>query len=167
MSRIRIDLDDLTTAMSDHDNEWVLDKETGQVLMAEWVRAPWLYDMEEEFDEDEDDEPEDRELDPERYRTIDAIPSHQGFRWMEQFAQDQENDRVRERLLDVLDRPKPFRRFKDALPAFPEVREAWFRYEEARLEEEARAWLEAEGIDADLVDTREPEPSHHPGAAGG
>jgi hypothetical protein len=166
MSRIRIDLADLAMAMSDHENEWVLDMQTGHVLMADWIRAPWLHGLEDE-DFDDEDEPEERELDPERYRFIDSIPSHDGFRWMEQFARSQEDDRVRERLLDVLDRPKPFRRFKDALPAFPEVGEAWFRYEDERLEEEARAWLEAEGIDAELVDARtEPEPSTQPGAAG-
>ena len=157
MARIRIDLNDLTTALSDHDNEWVLDLQTGQVLMEEWVRDPGLrgdMDMvlEDEPAEDEEDGWEESDpLDSGRFRSIGSIPSHQGFRWMEHFARDQDDGRVRHHLLDALDRPRPFRRFRDALGAFPAVRDAWYQYEEKQLREEAESWLRAEGIDAELV----------------
>jgi hypothetical protein len=143
MATIRIDVDDLTTALSDHENEWVLDLQTGEVLMAEWVRDPTMHgDMGLVLDADPG-EGEEGELDPlesGRFRWISSIPSHDGFRWMERFA-GQQDDRVRDRLADALDRPRPFRRFHDALLDFPAVRDAWFRYEEQRLREEAEAWL--------------------------
>lgn len=155
MSRIRIDIDQLTTAMSDHDSEWVLDLQTGAVLMADWVRDPGLrgdLGLDEPGEDAEADEWEDP-LESDRFRFIEPVSSHEGFRWMERFADAQE-DRVRERLLDALDRPRPFRRFKDALTAFSAVRDAWFRYEEERLREEAEAWLRSAGIDAELVEGR-------------
>jgi hypothetical protein len=156
MARLRIDVDDLAIAMSDHDNEWVLDMETGKVLMADWVRDADMHeDMGLVLDEaagDDDDLGEFEPLESDRFRLIESIHSHQGFRWMERFAASQDDIRVRDHLLDALDRPKPFRRFKDALMDFPEARDAWFRYEEARLREEAEAWLQSEDIDAELVD---------------
>lgn len=156
MARLRIDVGDLTLAMSDHSSEWMLDMETGQVLMAEWVRDPDMHeDMGLVLDEagDDDDDLGDFDLlESDRFRRVDPVPSHEGFRWMERFAASQDDVRVRDRLLGALDRPKPFRRFKDALMDFPEARDAWFRYEEARLREEAEAWLQSEDIDAELVD---------------
>jgi hypothetical protein len=38
--------------------------------------------------------------------------------------------------------------------SFPEVREAWFRYEEERLREYAEGWLMSEEIEAELIDPR-------------
>jgi hypothetical protein len=159
MSRIRIDIDELAIALSDHDSEWVLDMQTGKLFMREWADLPeFREDMglpvkdPEEYDDDLEDEPygDGDVLDDDRFVGIDHMGSHEGFRWMEDFANSQADERVRERLLDALDRPKPFRRFKDALPAFPQVRDAWFRYEEEKLRDEARAWVESRGIDAEL-----------------
>jgi hypothetical protein len=169
MARIRIGTDDLTTAMSNHDSEWVLDLETGAVLMAAWVRDPdlrgdiGLDPVAEELDDlDDDDAPD--PLESGRFLPIDSIESHEGFRWMERFAEGQDDDRVRECLLDALDRPRPFRRFRDALHEFPPVLDAWYSYEKARLREEAEAWLRLEQIDAELVDNRPRPPA---GDAGG
>jgi hypothetical protein len=151
MATIRIELDQLTTAMSDHDSEWVLDLQTGQVLMMEWIRDPGMHaDMGLVLDEpDGDFDP----VESDRFVSVENIPSHEGFRWMERFALDQADDRARERLMDALDRPRPFRRFRDTLAELGPVRDAWHRYEEDRLREEAEAWLRASGIDAELVDT--------------
>lgn len=161
MSRIRIDLDQLTVALSDHHSEWVLDTQTGQIVMAEWVRDP---DLREDLDLGTEDgaggDDELNDLDPlegDRFVFIEPVASHEGFRWMEDFA-DQQDELVRERLLDSLDRPRPFRRFKDALEAFPQVREAWFAYEEQKLTEYARDWLRFSEIDAELVE-RAPPPA--------
>ena len=157
MAKIRIDIDQLTTALTDHDSVWVLDLQTGQVLMEEWVRDPGLRDDigldvpgEDAGEEDLDDfDP----LESARFIAVESIESHESFRWMERFAAAQE-DRVRERLMDALDRPRPFRRFRDALAAFPAVEDAWYRYEDERLREEAESWLRSLEIDAELVDPR-------------
>lgn len=156
MSRIRVDLEQLCIALSDHDSEWVLDTQTGNILMANWLTDPDLREMEEEAGgEDFGDDP----LEGDRFLSVEFIGSNTGFRWMESFALEQENERVRERLLDALDRPRPFSRFKDALPAFPEVQEAWYRYEEGKLKECARNWLHSHEIDADVFEAPPPAAS--------
>lgn len=160
MDRIRIDLDQLAVALSDHDSQWVLDTLTGDIVMADWVRDP---DMREELgiDAGEEDDWDDGfgPLEGGRFQSIEPVESRQGFRWMENFALRQEDERVRERLLDALDRPRPFRRFKDALHEFPQVRDEWYRYEDRKLKERAREWLSARGIEAELLDAAPPPPA--------
>lgn len=73
---------------------------------------------------------------------------------MEDFAHSTEEAAVRERLLEALDRQRPFRRFKDALLSNPEIREAWFRFREEQLRAYAEEWLMAEEIEAELVEMR-------------
>lgn len=151
MATLRIDTGDLAYAMGDHDTRWVLDLRTGNVLMEEWAkREPDGDPAEAEWDPEF--EPDEVELDPERFRYVEPLGSHEGFRWMERFAAAQSDDHVRDRLLRVLDQRRPFRGFKDALANFPAVREAWFTYENDRLVQAARDWLEVEGIDAELMD---------------
>lgn len=166
MATLRIDLADLSTALTDQESTWVLDLQTGEVLMAEWVRDPefrgtagLVLDEDPASGEDLDDEDwgDFDPLESGRFRRIDPLPSHESFRWMEQFVEGQQDDRVREHLLGALNRSRPFRRFKDALMDFPAVREAWFQYEEARLREEAETWVRAEEIDAELMDLRAPD----------
>ena len=158
MPRIRIDIDDVAVAMSDHDSEWMLDTQTGRVLMKEWLRDPDIRQLEgldvssagDDGDELDDEFDPDVELDEDRFVWIDSIESHEGFRWMEDFALRQDDERVRERLLDALDRPRPFRRFKDALHEFPVVQDAWYRFEEEKQRQAVREWIGSREIDAEL-----------------
>lgn len=94
------------------------------------------------------------EENPERYRYIDPVGSHESYRWMERFAHDLEDVEVRERLLDALDRQRPFRRFKDVLLGYPEVREVWFRSQAEQLRAYAEDWLQGEGLEAELIEPR-------------
>ena len=55
-----------------------------------------------------------------------------------------------QRLADALDRPKPFRRFKDAL-LDPSLRQAWFAFEGAAHASLAQAWCEANEIEVEWV----------------
>jgi hypothetical protein len=143
-SPISVDIGELSFALSSHDVEHYLDLQTGDVF-------PWFEDCA------EDDEviAAAMEETPERFLMIDPISSHEGYRWMEDFAATQPDELVREALLDALDRPKPFRRFKDTLLSYPEVREEWFRVEEQHLLEFARAWLEIEEVDVELISKRD------------
>lgn len=150
MAKIGIDLDQLALALSDHESEWVLDRETGQVIMPDWVRYSEFaeeFGLEVDADGDVDYDAADELLDSGRFIRIDPIESHESFRWMERFARSQPEERVRERLLGVLNRDRPFRRFKDALHAFPEVRDAWYLHEDEKLKEAAREWLEYHEIE--------------------
>jgi hypothetical protein len=158
MAKISIDEGDLLMAFESGDGmtEWFLDRQTGVVI---GLGDNVLLDDDEDDDE-EGWEAEEKALrraiyendgEDERYLAIPSLPSHEGFRIMEDFARSQDDRRVRGALLAALDRRRPFRSFKDALLGFPDVRERWFAYHEERMREEALAWLRSEGIDAELT----------------
>ncbi|HEV7587307.1 MAG TPA: UPF0158 family protein [Longimicrobium sp.] len=170
MAKIQIDEGDLLMAFESGDGmtQWFLDRETGAVI---GLGDDILLDDE----DDEDDQDWEREekarrraiyadVDGEgvRYLGIESLSSHEGFRIMEDFAASQVDRRVREALFDALDRRRPFRSFKDALEGFRGVSEAWYSYHEARLREEALAWLRSEGIDAELTSPVPPPAAENP-----
>jgi hypothetical protein len=55
---------------------------------------------------------------------------------------------LRQRLSDAIEGKGAFGRFKQVLQSAPAERDRWFEWEGERLEEEARAWLASEGIEA-------------------
>ena len=174
MAKISIDEGELLMAFESGDGsmEWYLDRQTGEVI---GLGDDFLFDDDDEDEEvegeevEDDEEPEDWESKEralrrairadktDRYLEIPSLGSHEGFRIMERFAASLEHGRARDVLFDALDHRRPFRSFKDALFGFPNVREAWFSYHEARLREHALDWLKIEGIDAELT-TPSPPP---------
>jgi hypothetical protein len=146
MPKLEIEAPEFLYALSsgDHQITYYLDVQTGALVSV-------FDDM---YEEQEEELTPRVEEDPDRYRSIEPVGSRESFRWMEGFAHTIEEAEIRERLLDSLDRPRPFHRFKDALMSFPEVREAWFRYEEAQLREYAESWLASEEIEAELIERR-------------
>lgn len=143
---LRIDASDLLAALDSHDPElqFFIDLETGEI-----VPAPWgIYTSR---------DPEYAELeamseDVTRYRLIDPVPSREGWQWMQNFAESVTDDQARERLLDAIGGSGAFGRFKRVLSSYPDLRAAWFRFQEDRLREYAREWLAAENIDAELTE---------------
>lgn len=135
-----VDLGEIATALEDHSYEgsWWIDAGTGEV---------WYWQGE------DDDDPE---FDPDRRegaRRIDPLPSGEGYRDMEDFIA-----RVRDRrAVDLLERAiagrGAFRRFKDTLFEFPELREAWFQFRDTRMQRRAIEFL----VDAGLVDEADAE----------
>jgi hypothetical protein len=121
---VNIDWDSLELAFESNMEEisQYLDLETGKVL---WYDPDGHFLGQGESDLTE----EELEGNPDRYKYIDGQDSHEGYRWMERFAQSQEDERAREFLFFALDGPKPFRRFKDALYKFPEIQKEWFEYQ--------------------------------------
>jgi hypothetical protein len=176
MAKISIDEGDLLMAFESGDGmvQWYLDRQTGDVigLDDDLVIGDDYEEDDDQGGEDEDggeggkdgdyeEDPDDwqareralrrrihADLNGERYLPVPSMSSNEGFRIMERFAASQEG-RVREALLDALDRRHPFRSFKDALRG--EVRERWFAYHEQRVREEALDWLRSEEIDAELT----------------
>jgi hypothetical protein len=175
MAKLRINEGELLMAFESGDGmvQWYLDRQTGDVIPIDDDLLSVDYEEEDDDDEDETDADDakganDDEGDPndwqareralrrrihadvsgKRYLSIPSLESHEGFRIMERFALSQEG-RVREALLDALDRRHPFRSFKDALRG--EVRERWFAYHEQCLREEALDWLRSKEIDAELT----------------
>jgi Uncharacterised protein family (UPF0158)/Nucleotidyltransferase domain len=134
-----VDLGMLAMALEDHSTEgsWWIDAETGEV---------WYHGLDHdgpEFDPAERDDA----------RRIDPLPSREGYGDMEDFIA-----RVRDRLAaDLLERAiagrGAFRRFKDTLFEFPELREAWFRFSDVRMHRRAIEFLIDEGL-VDEVEAR-------------
>jgi hypothetical protein len=64
----------------------------------------------------------------ERYIEVPRITTDEAFRLMTWFAESVADERVSNKLFDALDRPKPFRRFKDMLFEVG-LRDEWFEFE--------------------------------------
>lgn len=129
-----IDLSDLASALEDHsyDHSWWLDPRTGEVVL--WSDY---------FEEQGEPEPESRGL-----RPIEPTPSFEGYGDMEDFIALVRDRRAGELLERAIAGRGAFRRFKDTLVDFPDLREAWFRFHDVRMERRAIEWL----MDEDLVD---------------
>jgi len=115
-----------------------LDLHTGQVRYLYVDTA--MYD---EHGEDDDFSITEEEIDaePGRYLYIEPPESHEKYGWMEYFADQLPQEDIRRKLFRALDKRHPFRRFRDALFEFPEVRQQWFDYEAKRLKVFMREWV--------------------------
>lgn len=129
-----VDLDDLVQALEDHsyDHSWWLDPESGEVVL-------WNDYVEDQGDPD----PESRGLIP-----IEPISSGAGYGDMQDFIAHVRDPRARGPLERAIEGRGAFRRFKDTLFDFPELREAWFTFHDARMQRRALEWL----ADGDFVD---------------
>ena len=123
-----IDLDLICQGLEDHSPEssWWFDPRTGDV-------EPWL-----ESSLEDDDEPESRGL-----IWIEPIDSSESYRDLEDFTSQVRDHRARDLLERAISGRGAFRRFKDTLFDFPELREAWFAFHDARMERRALEWLMA------------------------
>jgi Uncharacterised protein family (UPF0158)/Nucleotidyltransferase domain len=152
----RVDLADLAEALEDHsyDHSWWIDPESGEILL-------WS----EYFEEQGERDPESRGLHP-----IDPIPSHEGYEEMQAFIESVRDPRARHLFERAIAGRGAFRRFKDALLDFPELRDSWFRFHDARLGRRAIRWLLDEGLvdgasaERALADRPEPELAELSGA---
>jgi uncharacterized protein (UPF0332 family) len=88
---------------------------------------------------------------------------------MEDFVAYVRDVRARDLLERAIVGRGAFRRFKDALAAFPELRRAWFAFHDARGERRAITWLLERGLvseaaaEAALAARADPEPGDLPG----
>jgi predicted nucleotidyltransferase len=130
-----IDLDDLAQALEDHsyDHSWWLEPQTGEVVL--WSGY---------FEEQGEPDPETRGL-----RPIDPVTSHDGYADMQDFIERVHNPQARTALERAIAGRGAFRRFKDTLLDFPELRDAWFKFHDVRFERRAIEWLADEGLIAE------------------
>src|SRR6516165_5390704 len=77
---------------------------------------------------------------------VDPVDSAESYSDMEQFAEAVPDPRARDLLLRAIAGRGAFRRFKDTLLEFPDIREAWFHFHDARMERRAIAWLADHGL---------------------
>jgi uncharacterized protein (UPF0332 family) len=143
-----VDLADLALALEDHSDEhlWWLDRADGS------VHPHFGASVE-----------EDGAL------PIDPLPVAVGYRDMEDFVAYVRDVHARDLLERAIVGRGAFRRFKDALGEFPELRRAWFAFHDARGERRAIAWLaehdlvSQEQAAAALATREDPEPADLPG----
>ncbi len=136
----KIDLPSLATALEDHSDgtTWWFDPRTGEVeSWSEYFSS-----------EEEEKYPADR-----GFIRIDPLPSADGYRDMEDFIARVRDPRARDLLQRAIEGRGAFRRFKDTLFEYPELRKAWFEFHDARIERRALGWLVDEGIiDPDVAE---------------
>jgi hypothetical protein len=131
----RIDLAELCHALEDHSDlmSWWLDPKTGELHMF----GDSMWDGK---DVDEDFEP------PEGFRRVEPLDSRESYGDLEDFTARVRDPRARERLEHAIEGRGAFRRFKDTLAEFPDLRTAWFKFHDLRLERRAIEWLRDEGL---------------------
>ncbi len=142
----RLDLDELCSALEDNSPEhtWWLAPRTGELeLRSESGDA---------FDEGDPEE--------QGWIHVDPIGSHEAYGDMEAFAERVSDPRARNLLSRAIGGRGAFRRFKDTLFEFPDLRETWFRFHDARMRRRAIEWL----LDRELIshDDAERAVAHHP-----
>jgi hypothetical protein len=142
MTRLSIDAGELIMALESHgdESEWLLDLQTGEVLLHadEALVGP------------DDDLETQIEAEPDRFRVIDPIPSSTGWQVMADFIEHLPAGEARVSLTHAIQRGHPFRNFKNELLSYPKLREAWFAFHEKSFIRLAQEWLDDEAIDADL-----------------
>ena len=74
------------------------------------------------------------------------IESHEGYRWMEEFAETVTSERLCGMLAVALNGKGAFRRFKDVLASFPKERQQWSEFERQKLLALAREWADENGL---------------------
>lgn len=129
----KLDLGELSMALEDSSPEhsWWIDPNTGETEF-------WS-----EFTGDELGlgHPDDRDL-----VFVEPIGSHEAYGDMEDFIERVRDRRARDLLARAIEGRGAFRRFKDTLLEFPELREAWFAFHDARMERRALRWLARAGL---------------------
>lgn len=78
---------------------------------------------------------------------IEPRSSREGYRTMQRFLDEVEDPLAHDKLAATLVGKGAFRRFKDALIEFPELRQRWFAFKDAEVFAYIREWLEENGIE--------------------
>ncbi|AEA28754.1 UPF0158 family protein [Pseudonocardia benzenivorans] len=103
------------------------------------------------------------EDEPAGWRRIPPMEAGEGYGDMRDFVEAVQHRRAAELLDQAIDGRGAFRRFKNALFEFPEVRDEWYRFRDARARRGAVDWLLEEGLideaAANRARARYPDPS--------
>jgi predicted nucleotidyltransferase len=120
-----VDLGDLCMALEDHSYE------------SSW----WIHPVSGEIRFDGPDDGDGEDLADSGWVCIDPVESGDGYRDMEDFIAHVVDRRAADLLGRAIAGRGAFRRFKDTLFEFPELRERWFAFHDARLHRRALEWL--------------------------
>jgi hypothetical protein len=155
MKKLTVDIPEIAALAenAEHEDEYYLDVQTGQVVI---VPSDFSYrDL--DSAEDLSDLPEwERELVPvareiaagnERYVSLPEYSSDEAYEQMAAFTQTVTDETLRQRLNAALRGDRPFRRFKNVLLQSPADEKRWFKFKDDGLEEFVRDWLREIGIE--------------------
>ncbi|MEX2752833.1 MAG: UPF0158 family protein [Candidatus Freyarchaeota archaeon] len=143
--RVATDLGEICLAFEDAslENRYYLDLKTGDIIfVSDFMDSAEIEEIEEKLD---------AEL-GKRYIAIPKIEPSEGYEDMEDFIETVQDESLKEKLYIAIDGRGAFRRFKNVLCSYPEERERWFKFKNARVLERVKEWLDAEGIE--IIDTK-------------
>lgn len=75
---------------------------------------------------------------PGDYIKIEKPSSFDSFKFMRNFAMTVEDSNIKDKIFEILEQKKPFRKFKDYVENLPGYRQKWFDFKKTQLEE----WVE-------------------------
>jgi predicted nucleotidyltransferase len=129
-----VDLADVVMALEDHSefgSNWWIDARTGEV----WL---WSADLDSDPEFDPEARPDARQIWP--------LDSRISYGDMEDFIDAVPDRRASELLRRAIAGRGAFRRFKDTLFEFPDLRAAWFEFSDTRMRRRAIEFLVDEGL---------------------
>jgi hypothetical protein len=133
---VTIDIGELAWAFEDHDYDhlFYLDLDTGEVLSNVGDEEPDVLEARVEAGLGT------------RYLAVPSSEPSEGYGDMEDFIGTVGDPTLRAMLVVAIQGAGAFRRFKDVLLTFPEERERWFAFRDARTKERLEEWLEEEDV---------------------
>jgi len=138
--RLRVAMDEILDAMTMSENDpirFFLDLETGSV---ESGLNPDVY---EDLGGDETEFDRLYQESPERFEEIPKYAGRDEYNLMCEFADAIDEDDIRERLDVALQGKGAFRRFRDVVFCYPDLKAKWFAARQQALLKEALDWLES------------------------
>src|SRR5919197_3157572 len=120
-----VDLGELSMALEDSspDHQWLFDPRIGELVLHS------------EYSETEEPPDSDELI------YVEPLDSRKAYRDMEDFVSRVGEPRARDLLERAIAGRGAFRRFKDTLLEFPELRESWFRFHDALMRRRELEWL--------------------------
>ncbi|NOY38324.1 MAG: hypothetical protein GXO83_12230 [Chlorobi bacterium] len=117
-----------------------INRETGEVRS--------ILDPEDLFSEGEIWEEEIKKIEKEwdDYVVLKKMDSFEAFGIMEAFVHEVDDERLQDKLVDILERRRPFSNFRAAIDDSL-YRERWFAFKDGKYQEYVRKLLETEGIE--------------------
>lgn len=131
---VNVNIGELAWAFEDQDHLYYLDLDTGEVLSNHG-----------------DEDPEELASRVEaglgtRYLAVGSSEPGEGYQDMADFIEVVRDPTLRAMLVVAIQGAGAFRRFKDVLLTYPEERERWFAFRDARIKERLEDWLKDEGV---------------------
>ncbi len=115
--------------------EWYLDRVTGKLESLV------------EGDPDSEAVRDRLDRDVDRYAQIQPPGPEEEIAWMEEFVAGVGNPKAKGDLSRALQGAGTFKKFRDVLARYPDLRDEWFALKERHIREAMLLWLEAQGIE--------------------